>query len=125
MVTVYTVYTTAESTKAMKQSWLIWFQCIQYLVHILPWETTVLKNEIFVAEGPTYQRNWTWACHQRPPVLWDHIFIANRVVFQERFYCITMITRITHRQMSLVVVGKMSEQVLGTDELEHSVSQEL
>ncbi len=27
-------------------------------------------------------------CHETPPVLTDHIFVANGVVFQERFYCI-------------------------------------
>ncbi len=27
-------------------------------------------------------------CHDRPPVLTDHIFVANGVVFQDRFYCI-------------------------------------
>ncbi len=45
----------------------------------------VLKDHILVAEGPTFQCNWT--CHQRPPVLRDHIFMANWAVFQDRFYC--------------------------------------
>ncbi len=45
----------------------------------------VLKDHILVAEGPTFQCNWT--CHQRPPVLKDHIFMANWAVFQDRFYC--------------------------------------
>ncbi len=26
-------------------------------------------------------------CHERPAVLTDHIFVANGVVFQDRFYC--------------------------------------
>ncbi len=44
----------------------------------------VLTDPTFLAEGPTFQYN----CHQRPPVLTDHISVVNRVVFQERFYCI-------------------------------------
>ncbi len=28
-----------------------------------------------------------WTCHQRPPVLRDHMFMANRVILQDRFYC--------------------------------------
>ncbi len=51
----------------------------------LPWETTCIKRPQFLAEVPTFQHNWT--CHQRPPVLTDHIFVANGVVFQDRFYC--------------------------------------
>ncbi len=43
----------------------------------------VLKDHIFLVEGPTFQCNW--ACHQRPPVLRDQIFMANGVVFQDRF----------------------------------------
>ena len=45
----------------------------------------VLTDHTFLAEGPTFKYNWT--CHQRPPVMTDHIFMANGVVFQERFYC--------------------------------------
>ncbi len=29
-------------------------------------------------------------CHQRPPVLTDHIFVANGVISQDRFYCTCM-----------------------------------
>ncbi len=54
---------------------------------------TVLTDHKFVAERPTFQYNWT--CHQRPPVLTDHIFLANGVVFQDRFYC-TIISIIMH-----------------------------
>ncbi len=42
----------------------------------------VLIDQTFLAEGPTFQYNWT--CHQRPPVLTDHIFVATGVVFQDR-----------------------------------------
>ncbi len=35
----------------------------------------VLKDHTFLAEGLTFQCNWT--CHQRPHVLTDHIFVAN------------------------------------------------
>ena len=48
----------------------------------------VLTDHIFSAEGPTFHYNWT--CHQRPPVL---IFVANGVVFQDRFYCITLVCK--------------------------------
>ncbi len=56
----------------------------------LSWETTamrppVLTDHTILAEGPTFQYNWT--CHQRPPVLTDHIFVANGVVFQDGFHC--------------------------------------
>ncbi len=44
-----------------------------------------LKDHTFLAEEPTFQYNWT--CHQRPPVLTDHIFVANGVVFQDILYC--------------------------------------
>ncbi len=44
----------------------------------------VLRDHALLAEH-TFQYNWT--CHQRPPVLRDHIFVANGVVFQDRFYC--------------------------------------
>ncbi len=40
----------------------------------------------FLSIYPTFECKQT--CHQRPPVLRDHIFMANRV-FQDRFYCIT------------------------------------
>ncbi len=56
------------------------------------WETTVmrlpvliLKDQIFLAEVPTFQYNYT--CPQRTSVLRDHICMANGVVFQDRFYC--------------------------------------
>ncbi len=45
----------------------------------------VLTDHAFLAEGPTFRYNLT--CHQRPPVLTDHIFVANGVVFPDRFYC--------------------------------------
>ncbi len=38
------------------------------------WERlSVLKHHIFLAEGPTFQYNWT--CHQRPPVLRERPYI--------------------------------------------------
>ncbi len=37
----------------------------------------VLKDHIFLAEGLAFQCNWT--CQQRPPALRDHIFMASRV----------------------------------------------
>ena len=49
----------------------------------LPWENVLY-----------FQYNWT--CHQRPPVFKDHFFMANGVVFQDRFHCILIIiSRIT------------------------------
>ncbi len=44
----------------------------------------VLKDHIFISEGSTCR--YKWSCHHRLPVLSDHIFMANRVVFQDRFY---------------------------------------
>ncbi len=32
--------------------------------------------------------NENWTCHQRPPVLKDHIFMANGVVLHDSVYCI-------------------------------------
>ncbi len=46
----------------------------------------VLKDPIFLAEGPTFQCNWTW--RERPPVFRDHICMAHGVVFQDRLHCI-------------------------------------
>ncbi len=40
----------------------------------------VLTDHTFLAEGPKFQ--YIWTCHQRPPVLTDHIFVANGVVFK-------------------------------------------
>ena len=38
----------------------------------LSWETTAMRDHhIFLTEGPTFQ--FTWTCHQRPPVLKDRI----------------------------------------------------
>ncbi len=34
--------------------------------------------------GSTFQ--CTWTCHQRPPLLKDHIFMVNSVVFHDRFH---------------------------------------
>ncbi len=45
----------------------------------------VLTDNTFLAEGPTFQYNWT--CNQRSSVLLDHNFVANGLVFQDRFYC--------------------------------------
>ncbi len=39
----------------------------------------VLKDQVFLAEGPKFQCNWT--CHQRP-----HLYVQ-WVVFQDRFHC--------------------------------------
>ena len=49
----------------------------------------VLSNHLSLVDGPTFQYNWT--CHQKPPVLRDHIFMVNGLVFQDRFYC-TLLT---------------------------------
>ncbi len=61
----------------------------------------VLKDQIFLAEGPTFQCNWT-SCHQRPPVLRDHVCMANGVVFQGRFYCmcITLLHNIFRQRIA-------------------------
>ncbi len=50
----------------------------------------VLKDQIFLAEGPTFQCNWP--CHQTRPVLRDHNYMASGVVFQDRFYYIALIS---------------------------------
>ncbi len=46
----------------------------------------VLKDQIFLAQRTAFHCSWT--CHQRPPILRDHILMAHGVVFQDRFYCI-------------------------------------
>ena len=60
-----------------------------YLQRPLPWETTAMTDHLSLVDGPTFQYNWT--CHQKPPVLRDHIFMVNGLVFQDRFYC-TLLT---------------------------------
>ena len=58
----------------------------------LSWETTAMRDHLF------WRATYSWwkvlhfktnepSCPQKPPLLRDHIFIANRVVFQDRFYC--------------------------------------
>ncbi len=53
------------------------------------WETTCLwKTSYSWQKGlPTFQYNWTRL--QGPPVLPEHIFMADGTVLQGRFYCIT------------------------------------
>ncbi len=57
----------------------------------LSWETTAIRDHLswrttsFAQKVLHFQHKWT--CHQRPPVLRHHIFMANGVVFQDRFYC--------------------------------------
>ncbi len=50
-----------------------------------------LTDHTFLAERSTFQYNWT--CHERQPVLTDHIFVASGVVFQDRFYCILICSK--------------------------------
>ncbi len=52
----------------------------------LPWETTYLKGPHIPGRRSCIYMNGT--CHQIPPVLRDHLFMANGVVFQDKFYCI-------------------------------------
>ncbi len=54
----------------------------------------VLKDHIFLAEGPTIPCIWSF--HQRPPVLRDHSFMANEAVFQDMFCCISTLIDIPH-----------------------------
>ncbi len=73
--------------------WLLWQWwrfydlgpgCIQWNLSWdhLSWRTTYSRQK-----APHLQCKWT--CHHRPPVLTDNIFTINRMVFQNRFYCIT------------------------------------
>ncbi len=48
----------------------------------------VKKKELMVDTTTTVIPVLTDHCHERPPVLTDHISVANGVVFQDRFYCI-------------------------------------
>ncbi len=65
---------------------LKWSWCIFLLYLYVESENKPSIYLSILAEGPKFQYNWT--CHQRLPVLRDHIFKANRVVFQDSFYCI-------------------------------------
>ena len=49
------------------------------------WKTTIFwhKNLLFKTNKRT--------CHQRPPVLRDHIYLLRGVVFQDRFHCVSTI----------------------------------
>ncbi len=55
-----------------------------YLVQNYQSSEIRLRKHTFQAEGPTFQSDCT--CQQRPPVMRDHIFRANGMVFQDRFY---------------------------------------
>ncbi len=48
----------------------------------------VLTDHAFSAERPTFQYNWT--CRQWPPVLTDHLCVANGLVFQDSLYCTSL-----------------------------------
>ena len=58
----------------------------------LSWETTAMRDHLswktthFWQKGQHFKYNWI--CHQRPPVLRNHISVAKGVVFQDKFYCI-------------------------------------
>ncbi len=51
----------------------------------LPRETTCLERPHIFGRRSAFQCNRT--CYQRLPVLTDHLFVANGVIFQDRFYC--------------------------------------
>ncbi len=53
----------------------------------LPFEITCLTHHPFLAEGPWHFSITEPVTRDHAPVLTDHIFVANVVVFQERFYC--------------------------------------
>ena len=63
-----------------------------YIQWHLPWETTAMRDHLSWKTTHSRQNDLNFSiaepeCHQRPPVLRDHIFVANWVVFQDRFYC--------------------------------------
>ena len=91
----------------------------------LSWETTAMRDHLsltdgaFSAEGPTFQYNET--CHQRPPVLIDHSFVANSMVFQDRFYCITCCHCVSDREQYTAPVTQLSlSPVLGPETTRYS-----
>ncbi len=63
----------------------------------------VLKDHTFLAERPTFQYMYNWTCHQRTPVLKDHNFVANRVIFQDRFYWLQVHFHAPFYQRTLVI----------------------
>ncbi len=70
----------------------------------------VLKDQ-FLAAGPTVKHNWT--CHQRPPVLADDIFVANGMVFQDRFHCTSTCTQLQYHYTGEVVWSSQNVSMIG------------
>ncbi len=57
----------------------------------LSWKTTTMRNHLSWQTMHFRQKVldfniYNWTCHRTPPVLTDHIFVADGVVFQDRFY---------------------------------------
>ncbi len=77
-----------------------------------PERPPVLKDHIFLADGPICPYNWT--CHQRLPVLRDHILMTNGMVFQDRFHCTICIWYTDFRPSSPSYFGRqISKLALG------------
>ena len=59
----------------------------------LSWETTAMSDHLFL-KGCIFIPNRGFHSSLQltlPPVLGNHIFMANRAVFQDRFYCIVLV----------------------------------
>ncbi len=72
----------------------------------------LLTDHVFLAEGLTFQYHWT--CHQRPPVLVDGFQHRFYCIIQHRFYCIvharTMIVSFIHVHVIYNIVSSPTLQ---------------
>ena len=65
----------------------MWHECdSEHIQWNLSWETTAMTDHLSWKTTQFWQKDfqYNWTCYQKPPVLRDHIFVANGVVFQRR-----------------------------------------
>ncbi len=92
LTTFATVYTSHISLLQAILNSGIW--CVQWN---RSWETSVMRHHLSWKTRYSWQKVLHFSVHviepvtmQRPPVLRDHICMANGVVFQESFYCVNL-----------------------------------
>ncbi len=82
-IQIYTLYYSFKAQNSVVSS------TVKHVLRNHCHDVTVWKSHMLLAEGPPSWRNWT---HRQRQVEYglkrDHIFMANRVVLQDKFYCI-------------------------------------
>ncbi len=84
---------------------------IQHWSNVCHYSETSLERPLLPCQtcferipGKSHTLQCKWIYHQKSPVLRDHIFMANGVVFQDNFYCTFGPKNIYHFQLSVIMV---------------------